>query len=108
MNKSDLDLDELRTEEAALDQSIALNRITLALLHSQRENNKRLFIALIISILLNAFTVCGFLIYESQWERTDTTTTTWTQSVEGEGNDINNVQGDQYNDQAVNRQGADE
>lgn len=96
----------IRTEGEALDQSIALNRIVMTMLQHQKESNKRLFIALILSILVNVFVVAGFLYYESQWEYTDTVTTTIQQEVDGEGSNINNVQGDQYNDNATHNEGG--
>lgn len=97
------DPNAIRTEEDALDQSIALNKIVLNLLQQQKDSNKRMFIALIISIMANLFLAAGFLYYESQWEYQ--TTTTITQEVDGESS-INNVQGDQYNDNAVHNSGG--
>jgi hypothetical protein len=95
----------IRDEEQALDQSIALNRIVMTMLQHQKENNKRLFIALILSLCLNAAILCGFLWYESQWE-TETITTTTTQEVEGDSAEINNIEGNQYKDNAVHNEGA--
>lgn len=59
------DLGEIRNEQDALDQSIALNRIVMTMLQHQKEANKRMFIALIISLIINALIVAGFLYYES-------------------------------------------
>ena len=98
-------LGEVRDEKDALDQSIALNRIVMTMLQHQKESNKRMFIALIISLIINACIVAGFLYYESLWEY-ETTTTTVTQEVEGEGSDINNVQGNQYMDNATHNEGG--
>lgn len=107
MNQTHIqDPGEIRTEEEALDQSIALNRIVMTMLQQQKENNKRLFIALIISLFINAFIFGGFLYYESQWEYATTTTTTIEQEVDGDGAGINNVQGNQYNDSAVHNDGG--
>lgn len=58
-----LDLDTLKSEEDALDQSIALNKITMKLLHDSAANCKRLWIALVISILVNLAIVASFLWY---------------------------------------------
>lgn len=102
----DIDLNEIRTENDALDQSIALGKIVMQVLEHQRENNRRLFIALVISLVINLLIVAGFLWYELQWEYTATVTEV-TQTVEGEGNDINNVQGNQYNDSATHNEGVD-
>lgn len=64
-----------------------------------------MFIVLIISLIINACIVARFLYYESLWEY-ETTTTTVTQEVEGEGSDINNVQGNQYMDNATHNEGG--
>lgn len=57
------DLDTLKSEEDALDQSIALNKITMKLLHDRAADCKRLWIALVISILVNLAIVASFLWY---------------------------------------------
>lgn len=85
MNNEIPDLNTIRDEKDALDQSIALNRIVMSLLNGQKEANKRLFIALVISLLVNAFTVAGFLWYESQWEYATTTETVTIEQDTGEG-----------------------
>ena len=102
------DVNTIRDDTDALDQSIALNRIVMTLLTAQKENNKRLFIALVVSLLMNAFIVAGFLWYESQWEYVTTSTETveTTQSVEGDNAQINNVEGNQYNDNSVHKEGG--
>lgn len=76
---------KIREEEDALDQSVALNKIVINLLKTRAQENKRLWIALILSILINLFIVAGFLWYESQWEYTTTTTTEVTQESEEDG-----------------------
>ena len=68
-------LGKIKDEEDALDQSVALNKIVMQLLKTRAQECKRLWIALIISILINLLIVGGFLWYESQWEYTTTTTT---------------------------------
>ena len=93
---------DIKNEGDALDQSIALNRIVMTVLQQQKDINKRLFIALVISLVMNVAIVAGFLWYESQWEYS---TTTITQEVDGES-DINNVNGDQYNDNATHNEGG--
>lgn len=60
-------IEEMENEEEALNQSLALNKVIINLLKQQRETNKRMFIALIVSILVNLAIVGGFLWYESQW-----------------------------------------
>lgn len=98
------DLKQLREEDGALDQSIALNKITMKLLHDRAADCKRLWIALVISILVNLALVGGFLWYESQWEYTTTETTTITQDTgEGTGNNVY-----QAGENATYHQGASE
>lgn len=46
-------IEEMENEEEALNQSLALNKVIIDLLKQQRETNKRMFIALIVSILVN-------------------------------------------------------
>lgn len=98
------DLKQLREEDGALDQSIALNKITMKLLHDRAADCKRLWIALVISILVNLALVGDFLWYESQWEYTTTETTTVTQDTgEGTGNNVY-----QAGENATYHQGASE
>lgn len=98
------DFKQLREEDGALDQSIALNKITMKLLHDRAADCKRLWIALVISILVNLALVGGFLWYESQWEYTTTETTTVTQDTEeGTGNNVY-----QAGENATYHQGASE
>lgn len=81
--------EEIRNAADALDQSMALNHIVLAMLQQQKDVNKRMF-TIIISLI--AAIVCltgGFLWYESQWEYT---TTTITQEVDGESDIVNGDQ----------------
>lgn len=82
-------LGEICDEKDALDQSIALNRIVMTMLQHQKESNKRMFIVLIISLIINVCIVAGFLYYESLWEY-ETTTTTITQEVEADCNSYHN------------------
>lgn len=58
-------IEEMENEEEALNQSLALNKVIINLLKQQRKTNKRMFIALIVSILVNLAIVGGFLWYES-------------------------------------------
>lgn len=102
------DLKKLKEEDGALDQSIALNKITMKLLHDRAADCKRLWVALVISILVNLALVGGFLWYESQWEYTTTEThsevTTVTQDTgEGTGNNVY-----QAGENATYHQGASE
>ena len=54
-------IEEMVNEGEALNQSLALNKVIINLLNQQRETNKRMFIALIVSILVNLAIVGGFL-----------------------------------------------
>lgn len=78
-------LKDIKGEGDALDQSVALNKIVMQLLHTRAQECKRLWVALVISILVNLVIVGGFLWYESQWEYTTTTTTEVQQDSEGDG-----------------------
>lgn len=77
-------------ENAEIEELSALNKITVKLLEEKAKEAKRLWIALIVSILVNAFLVTAFLYYESQFTTTvETVTTTVTQDTgEGQGNNI--------------------
>lgn len=81
-------LGKIKEEENALDQSVALNKIVMQLLKTKAQENKRLWIALVISILVNLCIVGGFLWYESQWEYTTTTTTEVNQESEDTGSNL--------------------
>lgn len=83
-------LSQIKEQEDALDQSIALNKIVMQLLKTKAKESKRLWVALITSILVNLAIVGGFLWYESQWEYTTTTTTEVTQ--ESDGDSLNMLQ----------------
>ena len=98
-------IEEMENEEEALNQSLALNKVIINLLKQQRETNKRMFIALIVSILVNLAIVGGFLWYESQWEYTETKEIT--QEVSGNDSDISNVSGNQYKDSAIYNEGKE-
>lgn len=82
----------------------ALVRILTNLLNVERNRCKTLTLILSLSIAVNIIIVGMFLLYESQWTYTDTTTTVTEQEVSGEESEINNVQGNQYKDNAVHNQ----
>lgn len=98
-------IEEMENEGEALNQSLALNKAIINLLKQQRETNKRMFITLIVSILVNLAIVGGFLWYESQWEYTETKEIA--QEVSGNDSDINNVSGNQYKDSAIPNEGKE-
>ena len=76
----------------------AIMDLIMDLLSYRKKEAKYLFIALVISVMINLLMCGAFLYYESHMV---TTTTTTTQTVDGEDNDI--VNGDQYNDESQNR-----
>lgn len=88
----DRDLNDMKQETGALDQSIALNRVTMKLLQDRAKENRRLWIALIVSLFINLAIVGGFLWYESQWDY-EVTEDTYTTSVHQSANEpgSNNV-----------------
>lgn len=109
-NKNVVDVESIRSESDALDQSMALSRIVKALLDDKKREMKHLtvvfVVVMVLSILCTMFTVGTFVYYESQFETQDTitTTTTTTQDVEGDSATINNVEGNQYTDQAAHNE----
>ena len=88
--KNNIDVESIKSEEEALDQSMAVNRIAMQLLKDRAQDCKRLWIALIVSILVNLCSIGGFLWYESQWEYETVTETT---SVVQDANELgsNNI-----------------
>lgn len=82
------EVDSLRKEEDALDQSMALNRIVMTMLKSKRREDFWLRVILIISLLVNIAIVGIFAWYESGWTTTATTTTVSQDTGEGSGNNM--------------------
>lgn len=83
------ELDTLRKEKDALEQSVALNKIVMTMLESKRREDFWLRIILIISLLANIAIAGIFTWYESGWTMDTTTTTTITQDTgEGSGNNV--------------------
>ena len=82
-------LDELKAQEDALDQSVALNHIVMTMLESKRREDLWLKIILILSILVNVVISIIFVEYEYNASQVTTTTTTVTQDTgEGSGNNV--------------------
>lgn len=90
-----------------MDEQKAFVELMKDLLEYKKKEAKLLFILLVISFIVNITQVGAFLWFESQWEITDTVTTTTTteQSVDGDNGNI--VNGDQYNDESQNKSGGD-
>lgn len=99
----DKELENLAEEDEALKNSVALNKILHSLLVESKKEKFRLWIIILCLIIALVLESVGFFIYEAQFEQVEESTeTTWSYSeASGENSAINNVQGDQYNDQAV-------
>lgn len=82
------DLETLRKEEDALDQSVALNHIVMTMLESKRREDFWLRIILIISILANVLIAAIFVQYEKGMVTTETITTVEQDTGEGSGNNV--------------------
>lgn len=86
------------------------NELLLDMVKNQRKNMSdfvRLFVIVVVCYTLILISmVVGFFVYESQFEVTSTTTTTETitQEVDGENSSINNIDGNQYNDNAIHNE----
>ena len=97
-------------EEEKSKQVEATNKLLLQMVKNQKENNKNMVRVFIITMccmtVLLVSMVIGFFVYESQFETEleTTTETTITQGVSGEDSAINNVEGNQYNDNATHNQ----
>lgn len=104
MNNDNLNkgLKDLENKDV-VEQSLALVDIIKDLLDTTKRQLNKVYIILLVSILSNLVIIGAFLWYESQVvTETDTyTETTTTQTVDGENSEINNVDGDQYNDNAT-------
>ena len=93
-----------------MEQLEATNNLLLEMAKNQKENNKNLLKIFIVnavcSTLIVIALIVGFFIYESQYETnyTTTETKTITQEVSGEDSEINNVEGNQYNDNATHNE----
>lgn len=108
LNKDKIDVESLKAEPDALDQSMALNRIVLSLLDKKHKEDILTKWVLIISILVNLVIAGMFIVYESQFTTVQTETTTTVTQETSDDSDINNVQGDQYNDTASHTEGGNE
>ena len=82
------DLEAMKTEEDALDQSIALNHIVMTMLESKRREDFWLRLVLIISILVNLVICIVFVQYEKHMTTTETITTVEQDTSEGNGNNV--------------------
>ena len=90
-----------------MDEYKAFAGLMKDMLEYKKKEAKLLFILLIISFLVNIAQVGAFLWFESQWEFSDTITTTTTTEQSVDGDDGSIVNGDQYNDQSQNKSGGE-
>ena len=88
-----------------------INDILVEIIKYQKKSFKTLEIVFIATIISLTIIICGmigcFTWYESQFETTETTRTEITQEVDGENSSINNVSGNQYNDNAIHNEEND-
>ena len=89
-----------------------LTTLLLEVIKNQKRNfkvlHRLLFTIVICYTIVLLGMVVGFFVYESQFNVTESVTTEFTQEVDGEGNAINNITGNQYNGNAVHNEGIDE
>ena len=96
-------------EEHLEKQNEQLNNLLLDVVKSQKKSYKSLVTVFIVTVISLTLIICtmifSFSWYESQFETTEETKTEITQTVDGENSSINNVTGNQYNDNAIHNQG---
>ena len=86
------------------------NKLLLDVLKSQKKNINQILRMYVLTIccytLILIAMIIGFFVYESQFEVTETVTTetTVTQEVSGNDSAINNIDGNQYNDNAIHNE----
>lgn len=91
-----------------------LTELLVQVVQNQRNNAKTLIkLIVVLSIcftVIIASMIVGFFWYESQFEYVDTYTYSeeTTQEVDGDNATINNIEGNQYNDNAVHNEGEGE
>lgn len=92
MENRDKDFTEQETK-AALDESIALNRLVVDLLGQKKRDTLGLWIVILVLILANLAEALLFVWYESQFETVNTTTTTTTteNNIDQSADEGNNV-----------------
>ena len=82
LKNSEVNVEKIKSEGDALDQSIALNKITMKLLEKKHKEDILTKIILLVSILVNLIIVGIFVAYESQFVvvpgNTETVTTSTT------------------------------
>lgn len=101
--KLESELNALSEEKDALKSSIALNKILHSLLIQNKKEKLLLWLTIMLLIVLMSIEGFAMFLYMQQFEEvTEKTETTWSYAeASGENSAINNVQGDQYNDQSA-------
>lgn len=110
-------------EKAEIERSVAVERMMAKVMQNHENENKRLWkvvIALIVALVIMACCMIWCVVniqsianeaminaLNSVAEIGVTETTTTTQTVEGDSATINNVDGEQYNDNATNVKGGE-
>lgn len=75
-------------EAEILDKAVAIAKVAVKAGEQHERNFKRIWAALIISILVNILLAFGFIWYESQWEYESVTEETTVTQDAGEGTNI--------------------
>lgn len=95
-------------EEHIDKQSDNLNQLLVEVVKNQKKSYKSLVSTFIVTVVSLTVVICTliicFTLYESQFETVDKTQTEITQEVSGENSSINNVTGNQYNDNAIHNE----
>lgn len=84
-----------------------LTQLLIEVIQNQKKNAKSLIRFLVVIVICFTIIVCsmigGFFWYESQFEYVETQTYSEQidQEVSGEGSSINNIEGNQYNGNAI-------
>lgn len=96
-------------EEHLEKQNEQLNNLLLDVVKNQKRSYKSLVTVFIVTVISLTLIICAvifsFAWYESQFETMEETKAEITQTVDGENSSINNVTGNQYNDNAIHNQG---
>lgn len=79
-------------KENALNESLAMTKLTIDLLNQKKKDSLRLWIVIIIMIIVNLVEAGLFVWYELQYEDVSTvTTTTTTEDIDQNAESSNNV-----------------
>jgi flagellar basal body-associated protein FliL len=86
-----------------------LNSLLVEIVKNQKRNYKTMAVVFVIVVTCMTIIICAlvgaFTWYEAQFEYETVATETVEQEVSGDGSSINNVEGNQYNDNAIHNEG---